>query len=390
VKRVFIAISILEVNAFAAANALRQSVVAAIYLAQEFVMADDRSRARKAADDVAARHWPNTHVREIVATAADASARRYLRCHLESAGGKAPQTVIVMLNEGTGAALSSDELGVFGKGGPAELPFLNVQRYLASVTDAVPAVYGCTANFAEVVLEDVGDIPVWEAANAAGADGEELFGRALDLLAELQTRAVDDGSGCYAFRQAFDQRLFDWEFEHFIEYGLEPADNRTVEACRRELGDVSRALAAMPRVFTHRDYHAWNLHVHEGRLRIIDFQDALLGPAIYDAASLLTDRITPRLLGDAAERRLIERFARAGAPQRFGGVDPHEAFVLCALQRVLKVIGRFNYLSEVKGKPRYAEMLPAVVPTARRLCSGRSALAATASLLETHVKGGAR
>ena len=109
-----------------------------------------------------------------------------------------------------------------------------------------------------------------------------------------------------------------------------------------------------------------------------------------DAASLLTDRITPRLLGDAAERRLIERFARAGAPQRFGGVDPHEAFVLCALQRVLKVIGRFNYLSEVKGKPRYAEMLPAIVPTARRLCSGRSALAATASLLETHVKGGAQ
>jgi aminoglycoside/choline kinase family phosphotransferase len=351
-------------------------------------MRDDRSRARKAATDVAARRWPNTHVREIVATAADASARRYLRCHLESAGDTAPRTVIVMLNEGTGAALSSEELGVFGKGGPDELPFLNVQRYLARVTDAVPLVYGFTDGYAEVVLEDVGDTPLWEAANRA-PDGEEIFGGALDLLAELQSRAVDDGSGCYAFRQAFDRRLFDWEFQHFLEHGIKPARADAVEACRRELGRVSEALAALPRVFTHRDYHAWNIHVHEGRLRIIDFQDALLGPAIYDAASLLTDRITPRLLGERAERRLIERFARAGAPTRFGGMDPHEAFALCALQRVLKVIGRFNYLAEVKGKPRYAEMLPAIVPTARRLAAGRGDLEVTAELLETHVKGGA-
>ena len=34
--------------------------------------------------------------------------------------------------------------------GPDELPFLNVQRYLAGLTDAVPAVYGFTAGYAEV------------------------------------------------------------------------------------------------------------------------------------------------------------------------------------------------------------------------------------------------
>jgi aminoglycoside/choline kinase family phosphotransferase len=374
-----------EVNALARANALRRSVDAAARARQEFAMLDDESRARDAVAKVAAERWPAARVRSIEATAADASARRYLRCHL--AGGGAPASVVVMLNEGTGAALSSEELGVFGKGGPDELPFLNVQRYLAQLTDAVPQVFGFTARYAEVVLEDVGDTALWSAAGRPGADATELFGRALDLLADLQARARDEGSGCYAFRQAFDQRLFDWEFEHFIEHGLRTAPAGDVSACRSELAQVSRILAALPRVFVHRDYHAWNIHVHEGRIRIIDFQDALLGPAIYDAASLLTDRITPQLLGPAAERALIERFARCGAAGRFGDLDPHDAFTLCALQRVLKVVGRFNYLSEVKGKPRYAQMLPAIVPTARRLCAGRRELAATAALLQTHVKG---
>src|SRR6185503_9376635 len=110
-------------------------------------------------------HWPSARVREVSATAADASARRYLRCFLEPGASTAPASVVVMLNEGSGAALSSEELGVFGAGGPKELPFINVQRYLAGLTDAVPRVYGTTAGYAEVVLEDVGDVPLWQAAS---------------------------------------------------------------------------------------------------------------------------------------------------------------------------------------------------------------------------------
>jgi hypothetical protein len=292
-----------------------------------------------------------------------------------------------MLNEGSGAALSSDELGVFGKGGPAELPFLNVQRYLAALTDAVPAVYGWTERYAEVVLEDVGDVSLWAASELT--DPESLFGQALDLLAGIQTRAADDGSGCYAFRQAFDQRLFDWEFEHFLEYGIVEG-SRGIEDCRRELQRVSRRLAALPRVLTHRDYHAWNLHVQDGRIRIIDFQDALLGPSMYDVASLLTDRITPSRITPAIARRLVARFAAQVPAHALGEDDPHTSFGLCAIQRILKVIGRFNYLAEVKGKPRYATLLPAIVPTARALVAGVPELAATAAILERDVKEGSR
>ena len=61
---------------------------------------------------------------------------------------------------------------------------------------------------------------------------------------------------------------------------------------------------------------------------------------------------------------------------------------LCAFQRVLKVIGRFNYLAEVKNKPSYLDMLPTVVATARRLAPHLDEMGATTRLLDTAVKDG--
>ena len=40
-----------------------------------------------------------------------------------------------------------------------------------------------------------------------------------------------------AFRQAFDQRLYLWEFTHFIEYGLETGDKGSLPAAERRLLD---------------------------------------------------------------------------------------------------------------------------------------------------------
>src|SRR5882672_2111160 len=61
---------------------------------------------------------------------------------------------------------------------------------------------------------------------------------------------------------------------------------------------VARYLAArgFPVPIVHRDFMAWNLHVRDGRLHLIDFQDALLGPDAYDLAALLTDRTTGTLV----------------------------------------------------------------------------------------------
>jgi aminoglycoside/choline kinase family phosphotransferase len=49
------------------------------------------------------------------------------------------------------------------------------------------------------------------------------------------------------------------------------------------------ALELQPKCCVHRDYHCRNLLYNDGRLGVVDFQDALHGPVLYDIASLLRD-----------------------------------------------------------------------------------------------------
>lgn len=49
------------------------------------------------------------------------------------------------------------------------------------------------------------------------------------------------------------------------------------------------AMLAQPEACVHRDYHCRNLLFEDGVLGIVDFQDALIGPALYDLATLFTD-----------------------------------------------------------------------------------------------------
>jgi aminoglycoside/choline kinase family phosphotransferase len=340
--------------------------------------ADPLLEAREWTAGVVASRWPGASVAAIEPMRGDASTRSYARVRLR--GGAAPAVAVLMMMQDAAVALSSEELGVFGKDGPKELAFVNVARFLAGRTDAVPEIFAVSPDSRLLLLEDVGDLPLWE---AAGTDPAELFGRALDLLADLQARAADDGSGCYAFVQSFDEKLFGWEFEHFLEYGVAGASPALMTESRRELAAVAARLASLPRVFAHRDYHAWNIHLHEGRLRIIDFQDALLAPALYDVASLLTDRITPERITPALEESLLVRFHARQQAGRLESLDAtRSAYRIVALQRVLKVVGRFHYLNDVKGKPHYLDFLPAVCATARRLLATSEGVAATAELFE--------
>lgn len=341
---------------------------------------------------VVAERWPTARASGVSPLRGDASSRAYSRVAIERGGAAtAPASLVVMHLSDAAVAISSEELGVFGKGGPAELPFVNVQRYLARFSDAVPAIHARSADGKMLVLEDVGDLTLWDAARASKDGGRALFLRAFEWTAKLQSEARDDGA-CYAFRQAFDTRLFAWEFEHFVEYGLTGLPSAKEAEVRRELGAAAEKLGALPRVLCHRDYHAWNIHVQDGtRLRVIDFQDALLGPRLYDAASLLTDRMTPDLIHPALERELVLALAAKLGPDLWRDEATLLAeYRLIALQRALKVVGRFNYLAEVKGKPGYLSMLPHAAATARRLLAELGDFPATEAALAAYGKTGDR
>jgi aminoglycoside/choline kinase family phosphotransferase len=93
--------------------------------------------------------------------------------------------------------------------------------------------------------------------------------------------------------------------------------------------------------------------LHRDRLVVIDFQDARMGPATYDLASLLRDSYVE--LDQAFVDEMIEYFLRQS-----GGVqtDFPRRFDLMALQRNLKALGTFGYQVAVANNPVYLEYVP--------------------------------
>jgi aminoglycoside/choline kinase family phosphotransferase len=131
---------------------------------------------------------------------------------------------------------------------------------------------------------------------------------------------------------------------------------------RGEFERIAELLAGQPRVFVHRDYHSRNLMVDGQRLGVIDFQDALMGPATYDLASLLRDAYIE--LDEALIDRLINRYLDRLTTYRevWGNRETfRRLFDLTSIQRNLKAAGRFVYIDRVKGNPKFLADIPRVL-----------------------------
>jgi len=328
----------------------------------------------------------HTELTALAPLAGDASSRRYYRASLSGHG--APLSLVVMeLPAGSVLPLSSEELAIF-KEGPKELPFLNVHRFLDRIGVRVPKLYGQWESEGILFLEDLGNTALWDRVQGlTEAETIAWYQKAIDELLKLHVRgtgARDDS--CIAFQQRFDLKLYRWEFEHFIEWGLEKRPGAkvaaaTIQELRKTFAAIADILDRQPACLYHRDYHSWNLMIHQETVRVIDFQDALLAPAQYDLASLLNDRVTDSVVNPLIEEQLIRYYVerKSALEKRTIARDEFsEIYLLSAIQRDLKVVGRFYYLDLVKGKPGYMKF---IAPTVRRLKRNLPRTARTKNIL---------
>jgi aminoglycoside/choline kinase family phosphotransferase len=121
-----------------------------------------------------------------------------------------------------------------------------------------------------------------------------------------------------------------------------------------------------------RDYHSPNLLWQEGaegtgRIGLIDFQDAVLGPVAYDVASLLLDARTD--IDAALETALFDTYVsamEAGTPD-FDRQAFSDAYAILAAQRISKILGIFVRLARRDGKLAYLNHLPRMLAYLERV-----------------------
>jgi aminoglycoside/choline kinase family phosphotransferase len=336
-----------------------------------------------------------------------ASAHERLSEYVARAGGDAARIVAL-----TPDASTREYFRIPWKGGEAVAavypepfdpeihPFLDVSRLFTEAKLPVPEILDVDASNGIIVQEDFGDRQLRRVFESASEDEREQYlEQAIQLIADIQAATgLARERNSIASRLAFDEAKLSWELDYFMQHYFKSLRGEELKhgdeaQLRAELNDVAAELAARPRTLCHRDFHSSNLMVdREGRLRIIDYQDARMGPASYDLVSLLLDRrTTVPTLAEVRERRLyfLEERQRRGLE----AIDPNDfviEFRLMTVQRCLKAVGTFSYQTAVAGRGEvYAQFINPMLATVVQAAEWLERFPLLRSMLRERLKGSA-
>lgn len=238
-------------------------------------------------------------------------------------------------------------------------PFLRVAALLAQWGYSAPRIMASDAAAGFVLLEDIGDDSFTKVI-ASGADERELYEVAVDLLADLQRHVPPPDL------PPFDAERIQREADLFLDWTLpaltgEPSPPALYGDYRALWRDILPRMADGDAKVALFDYHADNLHwlpSRQGlrRVGLLDFQDAVRGPAALDLVSLLEDarrNVSPDLVEALIARHMTQ-----------SGVADEDAFrasyAALGAQRNTRIIGVFGRLWLRDGKAGYLGLLPRV------------------------------
>ena len=316
-----------------------------------------------------------------------ASTRRFFRVDL----GRGKSSVAMFVPDAT----QPDEIGKTDESG-RRWPFLEVRDLLAERGVAVPAVIAEGCDEGLLLLEDLGEDTLANYLCRNPQDRERLYQIAVRDLAMAQQALAKLPDGSIVAERSFDADLLRWELDHFREWALDARDMSLSDADRAQFDEIADTLAkrisSWSYGFVHRDYQSRNLMVRQDddgqpQLVWIDFQDALLGPRVYDLVALLSDSYQT-FDRDFIEKRLDEYAAHLeiGSEER---TQIGREFDLVTVQRKLKDAGRFVFIDQVKRNPSFLRFVEPTIAKARaaleRAAADDQQLQQLAELLERHL-----
>lgn len=284
---------------------------------------------------IAASDWAGSRVEPL---AGDASRRRYFRL-IDAANER---SAIVM---DAPRALGEDVR-----------PFLSVGAFLRDLGLSAPETFEADIDGGFLIIEDLGNALFDQVCAQTPQAESELYAAATDVLAELTTRpAIADVDSYLPHMTDLALSSLRWYVGGILGDVPEEAD-----AMLRASLDPLLASLTRTDVTILRDYHAQNLvwlPERQGlrRVGLLDYQDAMTGPIVYDLMSLVKDA-----------RRDVSPQVRDSCIAQFGtacGIDAETLARECAIvsaQRNLRILMIFARMSLHFGKPSYVALLPRV------------------------------
>jgi aminoglycoside/choline kinase family phosphotransferase len=288
-----------------------------------------------------------------------ASSRQYFRATVAT-------TNYVIMKLPQGFSSPAEEITKTDAKAPKEFPFINVQKYLSHLDIPVPQIFSFEAAQGLILLEDLGDKTLENLVQ--NADGEFFlfyYKKVIDILIDLQTKTLKNPSkDCVAYFREFDAQLLNWEFEHFLEYGIEDRkkiklDDTSGELFKKITQKLTDQITHMPQGFVHRDFQSRNILFKNYNFFLIDFQDALKGPLLYDFVALLRDsyiHFTP----DQTEKLILHYTENVpdSHPYYQQSEKVKNDFHLISIHRKLKDAGRFQYILTERKNPGFLVHVP--------------------------------
>ena len=251
------------------------------------------------------------------------------------------------------------------------LPFVAMAKGLREQGLSAPQILEADLELGLLLVEDLGEERL--VTGDPPTLMEERYAAAVDVLVHLHGRRVPDRVAVAPHVEyhipSYDMDAFIIEAELLLDWYLPRLGVKIGAEARAEFQALWRrvldpALDLRP-TWVLRDYHSPNLLWLPKRrdiqqIGILDFQDALLGPAAYDVASLLQDARVD--VAEAAELALLSRYVR-----RRRSTDPEfdpsvfiKTYVTLAAQRASKILGIFARLDVRDRKPQYLRHMPRV------------------------------
>jgi tRNA threonylcarbamoyl adenosine modification protein YjeE len=248
------------------------------------------------------------------------------------------------------------------------VPFVAMAKGLRAHGLSVPEIYHADLEQGLLIIEDLGDGRVVEGDPPAPI--RERYEIAVDALLLLHGQKLPNVLPVAPRVQyhipPYDMDAFLIEAELLLDWYLPRLKATLPDEARATFRTLWREALQpaidSPPTWVLRDYHSPNLLwlPNQNEVGVLDFQDAVMGPAAYDLASLLQDaRVdVPEEIEVALLGRYVRR--RRGYEGSFDGSQFIKLYVTLAAQRASKILGIFARLDMRDGKPQYLRHMPRV------------------------------